>query len=150
MSTKGIRAIEGIAGFLLNVEPFLRKVLAEFQASYIFGGVPGIANRLSADLSLQYQAEEVRARELNNVMELSVDIIASQETARRLTMLRQQIPREQEAAEEGVEGDAQDQAEHIAEPNANARIPNISGLARLPAGFYTFAMKSNHSIGHQA
>ena len=102
MSTNGIRAIDGIADFVLRVEPFVQKALAEIQASYIFAGIPGISNRLSADLSLQYQAEEVRARELNNVMELSVDIIASQETARRLTMLRQQIPREREAAEEEV------------------------------------------------
>ena len=126
-TTNGVRAITGIADFLLGVEPFLRATLDANRASYIYAGLPGIANRLTDELSLHYQAQEATARQLSNVTDLSVDLVASHQTTRRLTVLQQQIPR-------GEEGGAEQ-----AEPDINAPIPNIGGIAniRLPEGYRT-------------
>ena len=126
-TTNGVRAITGIPDFLLGVEPFLRATLDANRASYIYAGLPGIANRLTDELSLHYQAQEATARQLSNVTDLSVDLVASHQTTRRLTVLQQQIPR-------GEEGEAEQ-----AEPDINAPIPNIGGIAniRLPEGYRT-------------
>ena len=92
-TTNGVRAITGIADFLLGVEPFLRATLDANRASYIYADLPGIANRLTNELSLHYRAQEATARQLSNVTDLSVDLVASQQTTRRLTVLQQKIPR---------------------------------------------------------
>ena len=125
-TTNGVRAITGIPDFLLGVEPFLRATLDANRASYIYAGLPGIANRLTDELSLHYQAQEATSRQLSNVTDLSVDLVASHQTTRRLTVLRQQVPR-------GEKGEAEQ-----AEPDINAPIPNIGGIAniRLPADYH--------------
>ena len=127
----GVRPIEGIPDFLLQVEPGIRKALDAQRATYIYADLPGIANRLTDEQTLHARAQEATARQLSNVVDLSVDLLSSEQTTRRLSDLQQQIAQREEAAEEGAEQ---------AGPNANAPIPNIGGIAniRLPAGYNTY------------
>ena len=130
----GLTAIKDIADFLLRVEQPLRTALAAAKATYIYAELPGIANRMTDEQSLHSRAQEATARQLSNVVDLSVDIVASEQTTRRLSDLQQRVPRGDEAA---AEGEAQ------AVPNANAQIPNIGGIAniRLPAGYLTYSQQ---------